>query len=196
MNGTGRQSRNAPTTGGAPNQQVQPPRKPRRSAAKLYAYAARKRRIEQEYQNFHNPPDPAWICEFCEYEDIFGTPPVALIRQYEIKDRKERQRLAEKRRLLEKARMKGRKGKKVSKKAQNNANNAPNAPNPPSGDYDRRADNEPLDGQDEDYYDDEYDDGPANTPQPRRCDHPGCHHHHHAPVMPPGDLRGREASRA
>ncbi|KAL1606271.1 hypothetical protein SLS60_003673 [Paraconiothyrium brasiliense] len=198
MNGTGRQSRNAPATGGAPNQQAPAPRKPRRSAAKLYAYAARKRRIEQEYQNFHNPPDPAWVCEFCEYEDIFGRPPVALIRQYEIKDRKERQRLAEKRRLLEKARMKGRKGKKVNKKAQNNANNAQNQQNAPAGDYDRRPENEPLDGQDEDYYDDEYDDGPANTAvQARRCDHPGCHHHHHhAPVMPPGDTRGREPNKA
>lgn len=123
---------------------------------------------------------------------------MALIRQYEIKDRKERQRLAEKRRLLEKARMKGRKGKKANKKAQNNANNVQNQQNPTPGDYGRRPENEPLDGQDEDYYDDEYDDGSANTAvQHRRCDHPGCHHHHHhAPVMPPGDPRGREASRA
>ena len=187
--------RNTPGKGGPPNQQAPPPRKPRRSAAKLYAYAARKRRIEQEYQNFHNPPDPAWICEFCEYEDIFGRPPEALIRQYEIKDRKERKRLAEKRRLLEKARMKGRKGKKVNKKAQNNANSQ--AQQNPSGDYDRRPDNEPLDGQEDDYYDDDYDDPPAPASVPRRCDHPGCHHHHHhAPVMPPGETRVREGVRA
>jgi hypothetical protein len=57
------------------------------------------------------------MCEFCEYEAIFGEPPRALIRQYEIKDRKERRRLAEKRRLLEKAKMKGRKGKKATKNA-------------------------------------------------------------------------------
>lgn len=198
MNGSAHQpaGRNAPPKGGPPNQQAPPPRKPRRSAAKLYAYAARKRRIEQEYQNFHNPPDPAWICEFCEYEDIFGRPPEALIRQYEIKDRKERKRLAEKRRLLEKARMKGRKGKKVNKKAQNNANNAQAQQNP-AGDYDRRPENEPLDGQEDDYYDDDYDDAPAATSVPRRCDHPGCHHHHHhAPVMPPGEPRPREANRA
>ena len=64
-----------------------------------------------------------WICEFCEYEDIFGVPPVALIRQYEVKDRAERKRQAEKRRLLEKAKAKGRKGKKGNKKGNNNANN-------------------------------------------------------------------------
>jgi len=159
------------------------PRKPRRSAAKLYAYAARKRRIEQEYQNLHNPPNPVWICEFCEYEDIFGSPPEALIRQYEIKDRKDRKRAAEKRRLLEKARMKGRKGKKVSKKAQNNANNTHHSQNPPPGGYDRRPENEPLDGQDEEYYDDEYYD-PHTGGSARQCDNPSCHHHHNkTPVV-------------
>lgn len=198
MNGThATAGKNAPSQKGVPpNQQAPPPRKPRRSAAKLYQYAARKRRIQQEYANFHNPPNPAWICEFCEYEDIFGRPPEALIRQYEIKDRKERKRLAEKRRLLEKARMKGRKGKKASKKAQNNANNAQNNQNPPPGGYDRRAEDAPLDGQDEDYYDDEYDDVPPQAPA-RHCDHPGCHHHHHKPpVMPPGDGRSAIANGA
>ncbi|KAJ4290545.1 hypothetical protein N0V90_010762 [Kalmusia sp. IMI 367209] len=184
-------ARGAPTQKGGPtNQQAPPPQKPRRSAAKLYAYAARKRRIEQEYQNFHNPPDPAWICEFCEYEDIFGRPPEALIRQYEIKDRKERKRLAEKRRLLEKARMKGRKGKKTNKKAQNNASNAQNNQNPPMrGGYDTRPGDEQLEGGSDDY--DDYDDAPPNSSgPPRHCDHPGCHHHHHrAAVMPPGDPR-------
>lgn len=179
--------------GAHPSQQAPPPRKPRRSAAKLYAYAARKRRIQQEYANFHNPPNPAWICEFCEYEDIFGRPPEALIRQYEIKDRKERKRLAEKRRLLEKARMKGRKGKKTGKK-QNNANNTQHNQNPP---HDRRVDDGPLD--DGEYYDDEYDDEPPHAPVPgRACDHPSCPHHHHAKssVMPPGDPRGSVANGA
>jgi hypothetical protein len=186
-------SKNAPPQkSGQPNQQAPAPRKPRRSASKLYAFAARKRRIQQEYTNFHNPPNPAWICEFCEYEDIFGRPPEALIRQYEIKDRKERRRLAEKRRLLEKARMKGRKGKKGSKKAQNNANNTQNNQNPPPGGYDRRVDDGLLDGQEDEYYDDEYDDGPQAPMPGKACDHPGCHHHQHhkAPVLPPGDPHG------
>ncbi|KAF2729810.1 hypothetical protein EJ04DRAFT_446473 [Polyplosphaeria fusca] len=163
----------------------QAPRKPRRSASKLYALAARKRRVQQEYANFHNPPASPWICEFCEYEDIFGMPPTALIRQYEMKDRKERKRLAEKKRLLEKARMKGRKGKKASKKAQNNAQQNQN---PPPGGYDRRMDDGTYDGQEEDYYEDDFDD----VSPPKTCDHPGCpNHHSHKGQMPaPGDPRG------
>ena len=93
------------------------PRKPRRSAAKRYAVAARDRRMQQQHNNYYHPPrdEDIWICEFCEYESIFGSPPEALVRQYEIKDRRERKRLAEKRRLLEKAKMKGRKGRKGAK---------------------------------------------------------------------------------
>ncbi|KAI9845067.1 MAG: hypothetical protein M1837_005071 [Sclerophora amabilis] len=99
-------------------------KKPRpRRTGKQYALAARQRRLQQEYSNYHNAPnsDDIWICEFCEYESIFGSPPEALMRQYEIKDRRERRRLAEKRRLLEKAKLKGRKGKKGNKAAAKNA---------------------------------------------------------------------------
>lgn len=183
-----------PPKAGQPQQQAPPPRKPRRSASKLYEYAARKRQIQQEYANFHNPPSQPWICEFCEYEDIFGHKPKALMRQYEIKDRKERKRMAEKRRLLEKARMKGRKGKKASKKAQNNAANAQHSQNPPPGGYDRHADDVSLE-QDEEYYDDDgYDDVPS-TPG-TQCQY-GCQHHPHpahpppqkTPGIPPGDSR-------
>ncbi|KAL6710473.1 hypothetical protein ACN47E_008521 [Coniothyrium glycines] len=186
-------NRNAPhPKTGQPHQQAPPPRKPRRSASKLYEYAARKRRIQQEYANFHNPPSQPWICEFCEYEDIFGHQPMALIRQYEKKDRQERRRLAEKRRLLEKARMKGRKGKKASKKAQNNANAVQHNQNAPADGYARRDDDGSLDPNDDDYYD-EYDDAP---PMPA-CPH-GCQHHPHpahpppqkVPGIPPGDPRG------
>lgn len=94
-------------------------KKKKKSPGSIYALAARQRKIQQQYANLHHPPaaEDIWICEFCEYESIFGHPPEALIRQYEIKDRKERKRLAEKRRLLEKAKMKGRKGKKATKKA-------------------------------------------------------------------------------
>lgn len=99
-----------------------------------------------------------WICEFCEYEDIWGEPPLALIRSYEIKDRKVRQEAEEKRRLLEKAKMKGRKGKKGGKGGKNAV-----AQQPPAGSaqpYDQGLDNVPLppDHHDE-FYDDEYDDG-------------------------------------
>ncbi|KAI9755532.1 MAG: hypothetical protein M1835_000808 [Candelina submexicana] len=107
------------TTSAIGNQQVPPSgRKPRpRRTGNEYALAARQRRLQQEYNNYHHPPsrDEVWICEFCEYEAIFGAPPVALMRQYEIKDRRERRRLAEKRRLLEKAKSRGKKGKKGGK---------------------------------------------------------------------------------
>ena len=93
-------------------------RKKKRFPGGIYALAARQLKIQQQYANLHHPPalEDIWICEFCEYENIFGRPPEALIRQYEIKDRREQKRLAEKRRLLEKAKMKGRKGKKATKK--------------------------------------------------------------------------------
>ncbi|KAI0395557.1 hypothetical protein F5Y17DRAFT_422763 [Xylariaceae sp. FL0594] len=78
--------------------------------------AARRRRRETEYQNMHHPlsPENYYLCEFCEYELIFGHPPEALIRQYELKDRRRRRDEAERRRLLEKAKLKSRKGKKSS----------------------------------------------------------------------------------
>jgi hypothetical protein len=97
--------------------------KKKRSPGSIYTLAARQRKIQQQYVNLHHPPrmEDIWICEFCEYESIFGRPPEALIRQYEIKDRKERKRLAEKKRLLEKAKLKGRKNKKATKNATKNA---------------------------------------------------------------------------
>ncbi|GAW19624.1 hypothetical protein ANO14919_091120 [Xylariales sp. No.14919] len=97
---------------GAPNAT---PKKPKRRGNSLQR-AARQRRRETEYQNMHHPPAPEdyYLCEFCEYELIFGHAPEALIRQYEIKDRRRRREEAERRRLLEKAKMKSRKGKKAS----------------------------------------------------------------------------------
>ncbi|KAI1124023.1 hypothetical protein F5Y10DRAFT_269499 [Nemania abortiva] len=98
----------------APNAAASP-KKPKRRGNSLLQ-AARQRRRETEYQNMHHPPAPEdyYLCEFCEYELIFGHPPEALIRQYEIKDRRRRREEAERRRLLEKAKMKSRKGKKIS----------------------------------------------------------------------------------
>jgi hypothetical protein len=163
---------------GQPNanagQAPQPPKKSRRRPSREYAIAARQRRIQQEYANWHNRPsrEEIWICEFCEYEDLFGEPPHALVRQYEIKDRKERKRLEEKRRLLEKARMKGRKGKKGSKNAKNNAAN--NAHSQQAQQAQAQGGHQrydpPLDGTNdfdpngEEYYEDEYDDGYDDLP--------------------------------
>ncbi|KAI1392130.1 uncharacterized protein F4822DRAFT_425346 [Hypoxylon trugodes] len=127
-----------------------PPKKSKRRGNSLIQ-AAKQRRRETEYQNFHHPPAPddIWICEFCEYERIFGRAPEALIRQYEIKDRRRRREEAERRRLLEKAKMKSRKGKKAGKtSAKNNSNNdrhgassaGQQAPAPPPHSHDHDED--------------------------------------------------------
>lgn len=131
-----------------PSASAEPPpaeRKKKRSPGSIYALAARQRKVQQQYTNLQHPPslEDIWICEFCEYESIFGRPPEALIRQYEIKDRKERKRLAEKKRLLEKAKMKGRKNKKATKSATKNAASQPAAYEPG---YDRGSVDHPPTG--------------------------------------------------
>merc|ERR1712000_204690 len=137
--------------------------KHRRRRGDVYVLAARQRRLQQEYNNLQHPPAPEdiWICEFCEYESIFGEPPHALIRQYEIKDRKERRRLAEKRRLLEKAKLKGRKGHRKLKKT-----SAPQQATPPEEPLPEFGDNH-LDRLVDDGLEDAYDDPvPAAAPPP------------------------------
>ncbi|SLM34917.1 hypothetical protein LPUS_03887 [Lasallia pustulata] len=182
---------------GSNQQAPQQEKKPRRPPGKQYAMAARERRLQQDSNNYHHPPsgEDVWICEFCEYESIFGSPPEALVRQYEIKDRRERRRLAEKRRLLEKAKLKGRKGKKGNKNANNAAKNATaNATaaaaaaatlaHPPAAAaaaapqqqrYDPQTQPQPADQppmqqhqgtQSEDYLADDYDDDPVPVPAP------------------------------
>nr|POF07079.1 hypothetical protein CFP56_31703 [Quercus suber] len=121
-------------TGQPPPPAPAPRPKPRRRPSKEYALAARQRQLQQEYTNYHHRPvkDNMYICEFCEYEDIFGVKPVAMIRHYEIKDRQERKKAAEKRRLLEKAKMKNRKGKKGKGGKNNHSNNHSGAAPPPA----------------------------------------------------------------
>ena len=145
--------------------------------------AARERRLQQEYTNYHHPPkdEDIWICEFCEYESIFGVAPEALVRQYEIKDRRDRKRLAEKRRLLEKAKMKGRKGKKGTKNAAKNNAGArsqyleePQGPLPTT----EAGMSQSQATQSDDYYAEDYDDEPQMDPPlpteaPTRIPQPG-----------------------
>ncbi|KAK6594809.1 hypothetical protein H4I96_10540 [Botrytis cinerea] len=139
--------------------QAAPPKRTRRRASKEYQIAARQRRQQQEYQNITHPPNPEdiWICEFCEYESIFGELPMALIRQYERKDRRIRKQEAERKRLLEKAKTKGRKGKKGSKAA------AKSIPQDRQNQHQNSQQGNPADQnhsqgtQSEDYPDDEYD---------------------------------------
>lgn len=112
-----------------PNGQAPPQATPKKKTGR------RPIRPRKYYSN--GPPNSngeTWICEFCEYESIFGEPPEALMRQYDIKDRKERRRLANQRRLLEKAKQKARKGRTSSKQksnAQSSNNNAAPPPAPP-----------------------------------------------------------------
>jgi hypothetical protein len=170
----------------APNAQKQsqapaePSKKPRRQAGKEYLIAARQRRHAQQFKNYHNPPAPEdiWICEFCEYERIFGSPPRALIRQYEIKDKHAKRQEAEKRRLLEKAKMKGRKkkGNKAAPKSSQAVHNPQPQPQQPQPSSMNQSQSQGT--QSEEYYEDEYDDeyaqddpppsSPVATPAARR----------------------------
>ncbi|KAJ5723872.1 hypothetical protein N7488_001907 [Penicillium malachiteum] len=134
-----------------------------KSPEAIYAAAARRRQNNQQYHNAHNPPraEDVWVCEFCEYERIFGTPPKALIRQYEIKDRKQRKLLAEKQRLLEKAKSKGRKAKKTTKNGSKNEATHPGYDNTSTESTGSGLrDDESLDPE----YDDENDSIPATNP--------------------------------
>lgn len=164
---------------GASGGPANPGRKKKRSPGSIYALAARQRKIQQQYANLHHPPsmEDIWICEFCEYESIFGRPPEALIRQYEMKDRKERKRLAEKKRLLEKAKMKGRKNRKATKNTSKNA--APHHPGYQPG-YDRASvDHSSVGGGHEDDYNEYDEDEPAPVPGPQPASF--------KPPLPPGN---------
>lgn len=113
----------------------------RRQQAREFAAAARARRKKQEAENRRNPPKPdeLWICEFCEYESIFGEPPSALIRLYEAKDQRIRAHEAERRRLLEKAKMRG--GRKAKKPPKDGKNARRTDPSPAEDAADYAADN-------------------------------------------------------
>jgi hypothetical protein len=71
--------------------------------------------MNQNYANQNQPQKDLWICEFCEYEAIFGAPPRALIRQYEVKAHTQQKLQQERQRMLEKVRQKARKAKKNAK---------------------------------------------------------------------------------
>lgn len=58
-----------------------------------------------------------WICQFCEFESIFGYAPLALINGYTERVRATRRAALERKRLLEKARSKGKKKKKAGSKS-------------------------------------------------------------------------------
>ncbi|KAI3392102.1 hypothetical protein diail_6173 [Diaporthe ilicicola] len=174
-------------------------RKNRRRAAKDLHFQARKRREGTARQNFLNPPklEDQWICEFCEYERIFGYPPVALIRQYEIKDRRVRQQEEERRRVWEKAKARSRKGKKSKAPSKNSANNNGNGPGSNVHSHSNDAQTAPpmdhaqsQDTQSDIFDDDEYEgEGHCELdPSQRPSDHDHAQKAH--PVMPEHDRDG------
>lgn len=165
--GTGTAAKDAQGKSGAggQGQQGPAPKTTRRSAAKEYAAAARQRRRETQLRNKRHPPKPEdiWICHFCEYESIFGQPPEALVRQYEIKARKQRQ-LEQQRKAqwerLKKGKHKGKKSSKLPTKGQDGVQDA----HQPSGghggpmncDYSQGTQSEEY-FDDDDYEEDDYD---------------------------------------
>ncbi|KAH8882634.1 hypothetical protein GQ53DRAFT_787319 [Thozetella sp. PMI_491] len=94
-----------------------PPTNPQKKAENInreLKEQARARRRNTRNQNRQAPPKPEdlWVCDFCLYEDIFGTPPRHLIRDFELKERKQRQQEAALKRKMEKMKKDARKGKK------------------------------------------------------------------------------------
>ncbi|KAG5921256.1 hypothetical protein E4U42_005925 [Claviceps africana] len=155
-------------------------RRARRRLEKELASAARDRRYLAAEEFHHNPPKPEdmWICEFCEYERIFGKPPRVLIRDYEMKDRRLRQEEAERKRLLEKAKAKSRKSKKSGRGS--NRNVASGHIHDDHHPVDLVDDHETLpihhghsqSTQSDEEYDDELEDD-CNSPLAERNHHPG-----------------------
>lgn len=152
-------------------------RKSRRRLEQELNIAARHRREIAAENYFHHAPkmEDVWICEFCEYERIFGQPPRALIREYEIKDRRNRQEEADRKRLLEKAKAKSRKGKKngkvTSKGSHGGQQMSDQSPADVAGDQDappmHHGHSHSTQSEEEDY-DDDYEEEYAGLPPERR----------------------------
>lgn len=123
---------------------------------KLYFEAARARERKTREANRRHPPEEIWICEFCEYESIFGRPAYALIRQYEVKDRKQKEQEEQRRAQRERLRKGKHKAKKSSKAAAKTGNATQDA-HPPGevGEADE-ADGSPTS---RNYFQDTQDDG-------------------------------------
>ncbi|EFY93045.1 hypothetical protein J3458_009434 [Metarhizium acridum] len=112
-------------------------RRTRRQLDRELKMAARRRRQIAEENLHENPPKPedVWICEFCEYERIFGEPPKVLIRAFEIKDRRHRRKEADWKRLMEKAKAKSRKSKKPNKALNKGSSSGHHHPDHMPSDY-------------------------------------------------------------
>ncbi|EGX49330.1 hypothetical protein AOL_s00078g363 [Orbilia oligospora ATCC 24927] len=155
-----------------------PQQQKKKSAARAAARREylQQQRLKQRHANGNK--GEIWICEFCEYEAIFGQPPEALMRQYDIRDRRERRERKEaenrRRRAEERLQRKGRKTSTKNTKKQHahtnvhsSAHNAPPPPPPPSqtDSQGTQSDHTPI---------------PSATTTPAlKPHHPGKNHHHH-----------------
>ncbi|KAL7947156.1 hypothetical protein V8C42DRAFT_343132 [Trichoderma barbatum] len=165
-------------------------RKTRSRLERELVIAARTRRQIAMENYYHTLLDSTqiWICEFCEYERIFGEPPRTLIRDYEIKDRRHRQEEADRKRLLEKAKAKSRKGKKNNKVATKGGHTAEHTSDQPHAAA-RPADVSPAltnergrSTHSDDEYEDDYEDDYSDAP-PRHM--PNVANTHADPLPPP-----------
>lgn len=165
------------------------PRKTRSRLERELVIAARTRRQIATENYYHSLLDSTeiWICEFCEYERIFGEPPRTLIRDYEIKDRRHRQEEADRKRLLEKAKAKSRKGKKNNKVATKGGHTADHISDQPHATA-RPVDISPAltnergrSTHSDDGYEDDYEDDYSDAP-PRHIPHVASTH---ADPLPP-----------
>ena len=107
------------------------------SKRKLKSKAAKKQKLERELhrqaeerklearmraRDAAQKKEDDYICLFCEYEAVFGETPWALVRLYELKDRRRRKEEAERKRLIEKAKSRSRKNRKASGKSNSKSN--------------------------------------------------------------------------
>lgn len=149
-----------PASRGGVNAQTQPTpaqKSSHRSIVNQYTAAAKARRRETLLANRRKPPkrEDIWICEFCEYEAIFGSPPEALVRQYEIKDRKQRQLEQQRKAQLErmkKGKHRSKKNSKLPAKSSHGAQDAHHAVDSRGASMNQYGHST----QGEEYYDDEY----------------------------------------
>lgn len=94
-------------------------RKPKSKAARrqklddeLHRQAQHRKQEAQNHRRNTPNSEQYYKCLYCEYEDLFGEEPWALIRQYELKDRRRRKEEEERKRLIEKAKSRSRKNRK------------------------------------------------------------------------------------
>lgn len=149
-----------------------------------YRRAARIRKEAQKAKNRTSPPkkEDRWFCYYCEYTDIFGEPPRALIRRYEAKEARARKDAAEKKRLLDKAKAKGRKLKKGVRvaRAVGQGGSHPSQSQYYDDQYDPTHPQDP-DSQADEFFEDGVDEDLPPTPYP---DHGGSSNQYAFPIAP------------